>query len=401
MEVAKSLHRFKVLNCGRRWGKTTLAVEIMLLKAFAKEVKIAYIAPTIQQARDIAFAMLKKELQPILIDTNESRLEFKVKTQDNGTSLIFLRGWEAVETLRGQAFDFLILDEVASMRKFWLSWEEVLRPTLTDTRGSAMFISTPKGYNHFYDLFNKELTDKDYKSFKFSSYDNPFLPVDELESAKASIPKERFEQEYMASFQKTQGLVYKEFNREKHLYETLPENIYEKIGGIDFGFRNPAGVLDVRVAKERFYVENEWYKKERTDAQIADYVSAYKFDEVYPDPENAGGVEELRQRNINVREVIKGKGSVVSGINKVKEAFITGKLMINKRCVNLISELEMYSYDDDKGDRNENENPIKANDHLADCLRYIIMMKDVGMDMEEENASRMLSRLRNLENYTR
>ena len=87
--VAKSQARFKVLNCGRRWGKTTLAVEIMLMKAFAKPVKIAYIAPTIQQARDIAFAMLKKELQPILKDTNESRLEFKVKTQDNQENLIF------------------------------------------------------------------------------------------------------------------------------------------------------------------------------------------------------------------------------------------------------------------------------------------------------------------------
>ena len=399
--VAKNQNRFKVLNCGRRWGKTTLAVEIMLMRSFAKPVKIAYIAPTIQQARDIAFAMLKKELQPILKDTNESRLEFKVKTQDNEESLIFLRGWEAIETLRGQAFDFLILDEVASMRNFWIGWQEVLRPTLTDTKGGAMFVSTPKGFNHFYDLYNQELKDKDYKSFTFSSYDNPFLPKEEIDNAKATIPIERFEQEYMASFQKTQGLVYKEFSREKHLYETLPENTYEKLGGVDFGFRNPAGVLNIYFAKDKFWVEDEWYKRERTDAVIADYVAGYKFDEVYPDPENAGGIEELKQRNINVREVNKGKGSVIAGINRVKEAFITGKLMINKKCVNLIAELEMYSYDDDKGDRNENENPVKANDHLLDALRYVIMMKNIGLDMESENADRLLSRLRNLQPQTR
>lgn len=402
MEVAKNLTRFKVLNCGRRWGKTTLAVEMMLLKAFAKPVKIAYIAPTIQQARDIAFAMLKKELQPIVKDINESRLEFKVKTQEDGEeSLIFLRGWEAIETLRGQAFDFLILDEVASMRNFWIGWQEVLRPALTDNVGGAMFVSTPKGFNHFYDLFNTELKDKDFKSFHFTSYDNPFLNKEEIENAKATIPIERFEQEYMASFQKTQGLVYKEFNREKHLYEELPEGEYEKLGGVDFGFRNPAGVLDIRFFKERFWVEEEWYKRERTDAMIADYVKASDFDEVYPDPESAGGVEELKQRSINVREVLKGKGSIVMGINKVKEALITGKLKINKRCVNLIAELEMYSYDDDKGDRNEDENPLKANDHLLDALRYVIMMKDVGLDMEAEQADRMLSRLRNLTPQTR
>lgn len=367
---------------------------MILLKAFAKEVKIAYIAPTIQQSRDIAFAMLKKELQPIIKDVNESRLEFKVKTQDGGESLIFLRGWEAIETLRGQAFDFLILDEVASMRNFWIGWQEVLRPTLTDNKGDAMFVSTPKGYNHFYDLFNKELIDKDFKSFNFSSYDNPFLPVEELDNAKTSMTPERFEQEYMASFQKTQGLVYKEFDRNKHLYDELPEGQYEKLGGVDFGFRNPAGVLDIRLIKDKFWVEDEWYKKERTDAQIADYVKAYKFDEVYPDPENAGGIEELRQRNLNVREVIKNKGSVIAGINKIKEAFLTGRLKINKRCVNLISELEMYSYDDDKGDRNEDEKPIKANDHLLDALRYVIMMKDTKTDMESEKAERLLSRLR-------
>lgn len=372
------------------------------MKAFAKSVKIAYIAPTIQQARDIAFAMLKKELQPILLKVKEApSLEFTVKTQDNTESLIVLRGWEAIENLRGQAFDFIILDEVASMRNFWIGWQEVLRPTLTDTKGGTMFVSTPKGFNHFYDLYNQELKDKDYKSFTFSSYDNPFLPKEEIDNAKATLPIERFEQEYMASFQKTQGLVYKEFRREKHLYEELPENTYEKLGGVDFGFRNPAGVLNVYFAKDKFWVEDEWKKTERTDAMIAEYVAGYKFNEVYPDPENAGGIEELKQRGVNVREVNKGKGSIVAGINRVKETFITGKLMVNKRCVNLIAELEMYSYDDEKGDKNENENPVKANDHLLDALRYVIMMKNVGMDMEAEKADRLISRLRNLQPQTR
>lgn len=402
MTVAKNLTRFKVLNCGRRWGKTTLAVEMMLMKAFAKSVKIAYIAPTIQQARDIAFAMLKKELQPIILKVKEApSLEFTVKTQDGGESLILLRGWEAIENLRGQAFDFLILDEVASMRNFWIGWQEVLRPTLTDTKGQAMFVSTPKGYNHFYDLCNKELTDTDFKTFHFSSYDNPFIPTEEIENAKATLPPERFEQEYMASFQKTQGLVYKEFSREKHLYTDLPEGQYEKIGGVDFGFKNPAGVLDIRFSKERFYVEDEWYKRERTEEQIGDYIKGYNFSEVYPDPENPSAIEVLRRKSINVREVVKGKDSVKSGINKVREAFITGKLKINKRCVNLISELEMYSYDDEKGDRNEDENPVKANDHLLDALRYVVMMKNPDTGIEEERAERLLSRLKNTTPQTR
>jgi len=152
------------------------------LKSFAKPVKIAYIAPTIQQARDIAFAMLKKELQPIVKDINESRLEFKVKTQDNEESLIFLRGWEAIETLRGQQFDYIVIDEIAQMRNFWGSWQEVVRPTLTDTKGKGLFISTPKGFNHFHTLFQKEAEDKDYKSFRFTSYDNPVISKEEIDA---------------------------------------------------------------------------------------------------------------------------------------------------------------------------------------------------------------------------
>lgn len=375
-EVATDKHRFRVLRCGRRWGKTSLMAEEIKGIAISKPSRISYIANNYQQARDIMWEFLKKELRGAITDTNEQRLEIKVKTVDKRESLIVLRGWESVENLRGQAFDFIGLDEVATMRGFWSNWQEILRPTLTDKKGTALFASTPKGFNHFYDLSNKELTDKDFKSFHFESWDNPYLPKDEIENAKKTLPPNIFAQEYEASFQKTQGLVYKEFSREKHLYEELPKprrsDPFKVIGGVDFGYRNPAAVLDARFDGERLYIENEWYKRERTDAQIADYVQLQKFEEVYPDPENAGGVEELRRRHINTKEVSKGKGSVEKGIQMVRQMLILGHLKINKQCVNLISEFEMYSHDDDKNEVNEQEKPIKAHDHALDALRYMV-----------------------------
>src|SRR3990167_4882580 len=158
--IASDSHRFRVLRCGRRFGKTSLAAEEIKGIALSKPTRIAYIANNYQQARDIMWEMLKKELKPATVDTNESRLEIKTKTINNDESLIVLRGWESVENLRGQAFDFLVLDEVAQMRNFWVNWQEVLRPTLTDRKGSVLFASTPKGFNHFYELCNLELTDK-------------------------------------------------------------------------------------------------------------------------------------------------------------------------------------------------------------------------------------------------
>lgn len=370
--VATDNHRFRVLRCGRRWGKTSEMSEEIKGIVVSKPSRVAYIANTYQQARDIMWEFLKKELSGAIIDTNEQRLEIKTQTLKGGVSTILLRGWESVENLRGQAFDFLGIDEVATMKSFWVNWHEVLRPTLTDKRGGALFASTPQGFNHFYDLYNLELTDKEFKSFHFTSWDNPYIPKDEIEKAKASLPQDRFLQEYEASFQKTQGLVYKEFSRDKHLYEELFKGNYDKLGCVDFGYRNPAAVLDIRFDGETIYVENEWYKRERTDIQIAEYVALCKFKAVYPDPENAAGIEELRRKNVNVKEVVKGSGSIKAGIQMIREMLLRNDLKINKRCVNLISEFESYSYDDDKGERNENENPVKMNDHALDALRYIV-----------------------------
>lgn len=377
-EIAADRHRFRVICCGRRWGKTTLAIEEIKGKALSKPSRIAYIAPTYQQARDIAWEMLRKELLPIIKQTNESRLELKVKTKDGGESLISLRGWESVETLRGQQFDLIVIDEIASMRNWWSNWSEVVRPTLTDTKGEAIFISTPKGFNHFYELYGLESKDLDYRSFHFSTYDNPFIPKDEIDKARLEMTENRFSQEYEADFRKTEGLVYKEFDRTKHIYkdQKLILNPIEVIAGVDFGFRNPCAVLKiVRDYDNKFWVTQEWYKTEKTDAAIAEYVSAMNVNKVYPDPENAGGIEELRKHGVNIREVIKGKNSIENGIKKVSELLKANSLMIHESCENLIWEFETYSYPDKRDMHNPDENPIKENDHAMDALRYAIMMQ--------------------------
>lgn len=149
----------------RRFGKTTLACVELAGKAVSHDdARTAYIAPTYQQARDILWRDLQRTLAPVTIDKNESRLEVTVKTIDGGTGFVVLRGWESIETLRGQRFDFIVPDEVAMYRNFWMHWQEVLRPTLTETRGEALFLSTPKGYNHFYDLYELEKTDPDFRA---------------------------------------------------------------------------------------------------------------------------------------------------------------------------------------------------------------------------------------------
>jgi PBSX family phage terminase large subunit len=378
--IAVDRHRFRVVNCGRRFGKTTLAILEMVAKAISKpNLKIAYVAPTYQQARDIAWQELKKITEPIISNVNESRLEIELITTQGKTSTIVLRGWESIETLRGQKFDFIVIDEIASMRNWWVNWQEVIRPTLTDTKGHGLFISTPKGFNHWYDIFNLESKDEDYKSFHFTSYDNPFLPKEELDKARKELTEDRFAQEYLADFRKTEGLVYKEFSRTKHLFDDEEEQqiggVVETIAGIDFGYTNPTAVITIkRDYDNTFWVVDEWYKTNKTDPEIADYVAGCHLNKVYPDPESPSAIEELRRRGVNIRDVVKNKDSIKNGITKIQELFKNNKLKIHKRCENLILELETYSYPDRKPLQNEQENPIKENDHALDALRYAIYM---------------------------
>lgn len=378
-QVATDRHRFRVLCMGRRWGKTTLAIDQMKACAAARPSRIAYIAPTLQQARDIAWEQLKKDCSNAAISIREApRLEIVLPTQQGGESLIVLRGWEAIETLRGQAFDLIVIDEVASMRNFWVNWQEVIRPTLTDRRGEVIFISTPKGFNHFYDLYNLQDTDEDYKSYHFPSSDNPHLPHEEIEKARQELSYERFAQEYLADFKKTEGLVYKEFDRSRHLFSEIPREvrIVETIAGIDFGFTNPCAIPELwRDSTDTLWLmPPEYYKTGQTDEQVAEYVAAKNFTRVYPDPEAPAAIAELRKRRVNVREVIKGKDSIKNGIDKVRELLKANKLKIHVDCKNAIMELETYSYPDRKPDHNEQENPIDENNHMMDALRYVVAM---------------------------
>lgn len=373
--VASDRHRFRVVNCGRRFGKTSLAAVEMIGYAIAYEdARVSYYAPTRDDARDIMWGMINREAEAIISNKNEQRLELEVKNKFGGTSLIVLYGWEAVQERKkgvGVKNKFIVLDEVSKYRNFWEGWQEVLRPTLTDLRGHAMFISTPNGFNHFYDLYNFENRDNDYKSFHFTSYDNPFIPKEEIDKAKQEITEDRFAQEYLADFRKQEGLVYKEFNRDRHLYDKEPEGIIETLAGVDFGFTNPCAVLTIKKDKDNgYWVEKEWYKTGKTDGEVADYVKMFNWDGVYPDPESPAAITELERRYLPIREVIKGKDSIKNGIGKIRELLKKGKLHIHKDCQNLIWEFETYAYDVDNP---EKETPLKENDHALDALRYVIM----------------------------
>lgn len=392
-QIANDTHRFRVVSCGRRFGKTYLSVlELISVAVSGDGKRCCYIAPTYQQARDIAWNELCKMAEPVIVNKNESRLELTVKTQSGGTSLISLRGWESVETLRGQFFDFIVIDEVSSMRYFEAGWKEVIRPTLSDRRGSVLFISTPKGYNHFHELFIREKKDTDYKSFHFTTYDNPHIPKDEVDKAKIEVGENRFAQEYLADFRKVEGLVYSEFDRNKHTTDKIPTNVIEKYAGVDFGFTNPTAIVEVLKSADGIYtVVAEWYKTGKTNAEVVEYAKTLDVQAFYPDPAEPDRIQDMRNAGLNCREVNK---DVRKGVDAVMHALRNKSLQIHQSCNNLIWEFENYRYKDKKNGSNEPEEPVKENDHLLDALRYVMFMQQPVIIDRVRNAQHFIAKHR-------
>ena len=209
VKVIKSNARFKIIRAGRRSGKSTLEIEEMVYDAVTgKERNIFYVAPTQKQARSIIWEALKKRLAGIG-DANEARLEMKVPTSDGGFSIIYVAGWENRENFRGMKAYKIVFDELDTMRDFFVGWQEIFRPALTDTRGKATFIGTPKKENPNLRRLEKiAQTDSDYEAFHFTTAHNPHIPADEIDKAKEELDFDTYMQEYMAEYVDNEGALF-------------------------------------------------------------------------------------------------------------------------------------------------------------------------------------------------
>lgn len=205
LEIFNSPARFKVVAAGRRFGKSRLAAWMLIIKALGSKSKdVCYVAPTFQQAKDVIWADLKELAQDVILHTTENT---STVTLVNGRKIV-LKGSDRPDTLRGVGYSFVVLDEYASMKPF--VWEQILRPTLADVRGDAMFIGTPAGKNHFYELWQDAHDSEDWEAFSFNSTDNPLIDPKEIEHAKQTMSTQNFRQEFEASFQTFSGGIFEE-----------------------------------------------------------------------------------------------------------------------------------------------------------------------------------------------
>lgn len=206
-EVFSDPTRFKIVAAGRRTGKSRLAAWKLILNALQVERgHVFYVAPTQGQARDIMWSTLLELGHEVIKNAHINNLQI---TLINGAT-ISLKGADRPETMRGVSLKYLVMDEYADMKPS--VWEQILRPALADQKGGALFIGTPMGRNHFYDLYmyGDMGEDPTYKSWHFTSYDNELLDPEEIDMAKKSMSSFAFKQEFMASFAAQGSDIFKE-----------------------------------------------------------------------------------------------------------------------------------------------------------------------------------------------
>lgn len=191
---------------GRRCGKSRLAAVMLLINGLKCPVgsAVMYVAPTQGMARVIIWSVLEELGRDLITSSHVNNMEF---TLINGTK-IYIRGADRPDTLRGVSLTFVVLDEYADMKP--QVWEQIIRASLSDKKGDALFIGTPKGRNHFYDIYLMGETDEEYKSWSFTTADNELIDPKEIEAAKRTLSTFAFKQEYMASFSTAGTDTFKE-----------------------------------------------------------------------------------------------------------------------------------------------------------------------------------------------
>jgi hypothetical protein len=200
--------RFKVIVAGRRCGKSRLSAVSLLVEGLRcpQGSAVMYVAPTQGQARQIIWDLLMELGREVISSSHVNNMDI---TLINGAK-IYVRGSDRPDTLRGVSLTYLVLDEVADIKAD--TWEKVLRAALSDKKGKALFIGTPKGRNWFYDMYNlgESGEDEEWKAWHFTTRDNPLIDPKEIEGAKKTLSSFAFKQEYEASFDNAGTDTFKE-----------------------------------------------------------------------------------------------------------------------------------------------------------------------------------------------
>ena len=377
--VSDHQSRFRVVAAGRRFGKSFLSINELAKFSRFPNSKCLYVAPTYRQAKQVIWDELKNRLYAVkwIDKVNESDLNIRLK---NG-SVIFIRSADNREALRGAKYNFIVLDECADIHEE--TWHQILRPTLSDTQGSALFIGSPKGRNWFYDLYSLS-GETDWQSWQFTTLEGGNVPLAEIEAAKRDLDERTFEQEYLSQFVSYMGVCYYSFTEDNvlpapsHLSNVTPIHV-----GMDFNIDPMSAVVCVEDRDgDTWCIDEITIYSSNTNEMAQEIKRRYGNRPVfvYPDATglrrttNSTGMSDhliLQQHGF---KLITGKSNppVAERISSVNARLCNNlgerQLFITPQCKQLREGLIKMTYKE--GTRQPDKN--SGYDHITDALGYYI-----------------------------
>lgn len=335
--------------------------------------------------------IVTKEMIPV---RRKSERELFMQLQ-NGT-YIECRSEENPDQLIGEGLDLVICAEAARLKH--RTWDQYIRPALADRRGDALLTSTPRGFNWFFDFFNRgqpgELHEEGWESWQIPSRENPLLSEEEIEEARRTSTPEAFAQEWEAKFISYGGLVFPEFSHDIHVRVHFWESNLRTAIWADPGISAPYAALLVQITpEEEIRVLDEIYRTGRTSEAIIaeaeekwypyildDYGHPRKDLDVIIDKAAAEAAATWRLRGYNAWGE---KPTIKKGID-VHHQFlrdplrstpeqIVPRITFDPKCINSIKEHGQYHYPDEIRKRietNPTEVPVDIDNHAIDALRY-------------------------------
>lgn len=392
-KIAQCTKRFRVVNAGRRFGKTWLSGATMMQAATSKtatergDYVIWYVAPTQSMARNLMWdTWIKKYLPREWIEkSNEQRMVLRLK---NGASLYFLSADEP-DHLRGSGVDLLVMDECSSMDE---KVYDIIRPVLADKHheGRGLYISTPSGFNWFYDLYckAKEMPDQ-WEAFQYTTIDGGNVTDEEIEQNRREMSPKMFAQEYLASFENMANRVYDNYSRVDNCCTADDSwGLGDIHIGMDFNVNPMTAAISViendRELDKIVYFFDEIVEPNSNTQAICNIIKKrYPLATVYVYPDPTGNKKQTSAAiGVTDMQILRDNGFIVCAprapyptkdkFNSVNAAFLNAKgehrCYVDKdRCPKLVKALEGYSY-------KENGDTDKSTglDHISDAMAYLL-----------------------------
>lgn len=410
-----------VLFFGRQTGKTFFSTQHSWLSATLEQGRYFVVFKTYKQAHEVVWRqyvplipkelVYKKNEQDLLIELHYIKGPVKLPDgtvievnhdESKPRSTIQLLGSDQADSHRGFKGNGIIFDEYADQDPN--NWEAVYKHFFTTTDGWAIFMGTPRGYNHFYDLVQFAQEDPRWYYLQATWRDSPYVKKEFIEAERAEATKKgtlsTFLQEVELEFRAVQGAVFPQFNRDVHVIKPsqVPSladlTIY---AGADFGWHTTAIPLVGIDKDQNWWVFDEVYGREAilkdVMPRVKDKLADLRLVLMVGDSAAKDAIETLLAEGWPITPVIKRQDSIIHGIDLLRQKLKPRTQLIgppkptiffSSVCKNIIQEMEAYKYPEDKPERNPSELPVKENDHGPDALRYLALHLKYGLQRDDK-----------------